>query len=536
MNGGSAMKILTAGGIYVNAEQAGHIELAGGFKIAGRVGSHSAHEVYIHTNFSTEETQITAAVKKSLRAQGVHTHYGGKVSAAYGRISNEQFEAGSNNYETVRADARFERKLEAFDLFILTTDIAERDFRWLLAAANNLQIETHVFTCGEYPVPSYSDTVHVHSLHDTRTEDDAPLTPVPKYHEHLDTIENILHERGIIASAPVERTFKEQPKSPVYDAGRFIAQVGALAAAAALLIGGGIFLLQKLSGPGEAYETDIVPEASVDHADCSTVEGCRSLGDRYLKALGEYVDIQDEPHVYIENRSRFDYITYAVGDGLTLNDPEYENELPMGSEAQFTEIWDRFTAIIPDERITSISQFNLFSDGEGNTLAYVDIKPEGTTLGVDIRDNANRAAQYRTLIHEYGHIHSLPAEDFTDGCGGTEMDCLKEGTLMGDYTERFWSRYDDKWIENKFKSAPEKEAFFNNNTGDFYVPYQALNPKEDYAVTFVAFITKPMPQEDTQLKDVKVRSFYEAPDLVALRVDILENLLEYEKERASDEA
>ena len=68
------------------------------------------------------------------------------------------------------------------------------------------------------------------------------------------------------------------------------------------------------------------------------------------------------------------------------------------------------------------------------------------------------------------------------------------------------------------------------------MPYQALNPKEDYAVTFTAFITGTMPESEAQLADVKVRAFYEDPDLAALRVDILGNLLAYEEKRASDEA
>ncbi|WP_411843682.1 hypothetical protein [Salinicoccus sp. HZC-1] len=531
------MKILVAGGIYINTEQTEHIELAGGFKTAGLVGSHSRHAVYIHTNFSTEETKITSAIKKSLREQGVDPRYAGTVSDVYGRLDKEGFESGSNLYETVRLDHRFRKKLEAFDVFILTTDIAERDFRWLLTFANNHRIKTHVFTCGEYPVRHDNGRIHVHTLYDPEgaTDSDGEQSQ-PAYHEHIGTIKDILQADGIIEPLPVERAFSEQPKSPLYDAGRFIAQIAALALVAALVLGGAIFLLQQISGPGEEYETYIDWQAPVDHDSCSTIEECKNLGDRYLGELAEYVDIQDEPHVFIENRSRFDYITYQVGGDFQLTDPDYQADLPIGTEAEFMGIWEKFTAIIPNERIASISQFNLFSDGEGNTLAYVDIQPEGTTLGVDIRDNDNRASQYRTLIHEYGHIHSLPSEDFTDECIGTELDCLKEDTLMADYISRFWSQYGDKWIENKYKSDPEKEAFFNNNINDFYVPYQALNPKEDYAVTFVSFITKSMPQGDSQLKEVKVRAFYEDPDLVALRVDILENLLAYEKERASNEA
>ena len=522
------MKILAAGGIYIDTENTDHIETAGGFKIASLIGRQSRNETHIHTNFSTEETKITDAVKRSLRADGVDTRRAAKVSAAYGRLYDGGFDAGSNNYETVKSDRRFGHWFRDADVFVLSTDIAERDFRVLMAVANNNDIETHVFTCGEYPVTSRRENVHIHAL-------DGDENQKPDYHNQLDAIKGVLAGAGIIGWSPVERAPDEMPKTAFHDAGRFLLQIASLALAAALVIGGGIMLLEQLSGPGEEYETDIDWQQPVDHAECTTIEECKELGDRYLDALKEYIDIDEEPHIFIENRSRTDYITYTVDDELNLTDPVHENSLPVGTGEEFREIWHRFTAIIPPERLTTVTGFNLFSDGEGNTLAYVDIQPGGTTLGVDIRDHTNRAAQYRTLIHEYGHIHSLPAGDFTDGCGGTELDCLEQDALLAGYIERFWSQYDGKWLENKYKSDPEKEAFFNNNAEDFYVPYQALNPKEDYAVTFTAFITRTMP-ESSQLADVKVRSFYEEPSLAALRVDILRNLLAYEEERASDEA
>src|SRR5699024_6758086 len=60
-------------------------------------------------------------------------------------------------------------------------------------------------------------------------------------------------------------------------------------------------------------------------------------------------DIDEEPHIFIENRSRTDYIAYRVDDELKLSGPEHENALPVGTEEEFREIWDRFTAIIPPD-------------------------------------------------------------------------------------------------------------------------------------------------------------------------------------------
>src|SRR5699024_12634852 len=94
------MKILAAGGIYIDTENTEHIETAGGFKIASLIGRHSRNEICIHTNFSTEETKITDAVKKSLGADGVDTRRAGKVSAAYGSLYDTRFDSVRNIYVT----------------------------------------------------------------------------------------------------------------------------------------------------------------------------------------------------------------------------------------------------------------------------------------------------------------------------------------------------------------------------------------------------------------------------------------------------
>jgi hypothetical protein len=65
------------------------------------------------------------------------------------------------------------------------------------------------------------------------------------------------------------------------------------------------------------------------------------------------------------------------------------------------------------------------------------------------------------------------------------------------------------------------------------VPYQATNVKEDYAITFMKFITEKIPANSSQLRDVKVQSMYEDAELVALRVDILKSFVQLEKERAT---
>ncbi|WP_342388715.1 hypothetical protein [Salinicoccus bachuensis] len=512
------MKILMAGGIYI--DQSGNAaSFIGGHEVAVLTATHSRHTVHLHTNLSSESTEQTKELKRRLRAHGVDPRIAGRVSAPYGTIDGETVEPGSNVFETVRADRTADR--DGYDLFILTTDIAERDFRWLLARARREEIPVIVFTCGEYTSYSDHDIVNVVLAE----------TGVPEYHRHTGDIRNILAERGIIEHAPVERS-GSGVKSPFHTVLRVLAQLLAIGVLVGLAILGVLYLI-GLTGGNAAHEADIDPDQAVDHADCGTIEECRALGDDHLAALNSYIDIRESPHMFVENRSRIHYITYTVAD-FALTSPTAHEALPVGSQEEFEAIWTRFRTFFPDEHIKDIDQFELFSDGEGNTLAYVDVTETGTTLAVDIRDNRNLPSEYRTLIHEFAHVYSLPIEAFEDN--STDLDQLKEDTLMADYTERFWSQYGEEWIENKFKSQPESEAFYNNNINDFHEPYQATNPKEDFAITFLHFIINEMPEESSQLKDIKVRALYEDPELVGLRVDILSNILEYEKERALSEA
>lgn len=631
--------------------------LAGGAVISSLIASHSHHDVYLQTNFSTEEQKVTKSYQKFLQNHWVNPVYTTKVSSPYGRIYESTLIPGSNIFEsanTIKRDARF----STFDVCLLTTDISERDFRSLLQFAHQNRMKTVVVTAKEYPLPKvYQDTIvielpidnkshpslsvnrfkkdedmmtqgvlytktpaerenktpaqsgsnynnwndNIHHHPNTSKEhhhqyasayasdhndhniyhDDNKIPPetaefdqLPVYHEHLNFIKQELHQQKLIEAGPVTRHDKK-PKAPIQKVWRFIVQlisIAILVTGATLII---LYAFDWFSPDEETFEVSIDENMPVNDGECDTVKTCRELGDQYLDELHDYIDILDEPHVFFENRTQTNYVDYTVDENFNLSEKieyseeetlpsesssvepeeeetstsdqiEYEEEpidiaqaeeteLPVGTEDEFKDIWSRFTTIFPDDYIEDVSHFRLFSDGEGNTLAYVTIEEDGVMLAVDIRDNQNRAAEYRTLIHEFGHIYSLPAADFEADCNtGTDIECLKDDTLMANYIERFWSQYGENWLENGDKTSYEREAFFNNHITDFYVPYQATNAKEDYAVTFQYFITREIPSpESSQLRDIKVRAFYENSELVKLRTEILRNLVDLEKERAA---
>src|SRR5699024_801758 len=522
------VNILVAGGTYMNAmtNDTGkkQFTMVGGITVARLLGRYSKHDIYLHTNMSSEQTKLTKSLQNSLHTDYVNTEYVEKVSAPFGILHDTGIDAFANTFESARIHKKNDKFFQDFDAFILTTDMNQRDFRYFRAYAHNNDIQVIIITFGEYRLAS--DPLDTVITLDNEGDDKLPL-----YHLELKEIHKALLDikiKGaplitmqVLDKAPVKRTTVRRQS-------KLLGQMVLFAGILALIIVVIMSIFQFFSGGGPTERADIDWNAPVDHAECETVEACTALGDEYLAELEDHIDISQEPYIFFENRPRRTYQDYNVNGGLTLI--EEHREVP-DSAAPYLAYYEEFNALFPDRYTDAIDSYRLFSDGEGNTLAYVDIGDEEIIFAMDFRDSGNKAARYRTLIHEFAHIYSLPPEDFDSDCAPqTSMDCMLDGTMMADYTERYWSRYGDEWTENRYKSQYERDAFFSHNINDFYVPYQAMNPKEDYAVTFTMFVTREIPAEDsTGLNNVKVKSMYETPENVALRVDILKNLLELER-------
>lgn len=525
------VNILVAGGTYINAmtndSDKKHFTMVGGSTVARLLGRYSKHDIFLHTNMSSEQARLTKSVKKSLHKDYVNTEYAENVSAKFGILHDDRIDAFGNTFESARIHKKNDKFFRDFDMFILTTDMNQRDFRYFRAYAHNNDIPVVIITFEEYRIAS--------DLHDTViTFDDGADDRLPLYHLRLKEIHQALLElkvneaplitRQVLDKEPVRATnVRRQSKLAL----QLVLFAGILAVAIFIIMS----IFQFFSGDGGSDSADIDWDAPVEHAECATVEECTEIGDGYLAELEDHMDISQEPYIFFENRPRRTYQDYDVNDGLTLSTEHREMPGDAADTETYLSYYEEFETLFPDEYTDTVDTYRLFSDGEGNTLAYVDISDEEIIFAMDFRDSGNKAARYRTLIHEFAHIYSLPPEDFDSDCTPqTSMDCLLDDTMMADYTERYWSSYGEEWMENRYKSQYERDAFFSHNINDFYVPYQAVNPKEDYAVTFTMFVTREIPAEDsTGLNNVKVKSMYETPENVALRVDILKNLLELER-------
>ena len=84
-----------------------------------------------------------------------------------------------------------------------------------------------------------------------------------------------------------------------------------------------------------------------------------------------------------------------------------------------------------------------------------------------------------------------------------------------------WQKIDD--IQNDQRRENRLEVFYNKYQDQFVDDYAVTDPSEDIAETWAFYILRPKP-DGNSIADQKIKFFYEYPELVQLRQQILQNL------------
>ncbi len=249
-------------------------------------------------------------------------------------------------------------------------------------------------------------------------------------------------------------------------------------------------------------------------------------------------------------------VSYMVaGDELT--DPYYESvssdlQDEQDDEPAHRKIWYYFQTIIPADQREVLSEYAIITDGQGGTLAAVSQSysdPALWSLQIDIADTTNYYDLTYTLIHEFGHLLTLGPNQVTPSLAifnNPEDDdlyfkevsacpnyfpgegCATPDSYINNYYNQFWVDIYDEWNEINLE---EDEDLYYEKLDDFYYKYEdqfvtsyaATNPEEDIAEAWSFFVFSPQPAGDT-IAEEKVLFFYQYPELVELRTNILNNM------------
>lgn len=227
-------------------------------------------------------------------------------------------------------------------------------------------------------------------------------------------------------------------------------------------------------------------------------------------------------------------------------------EKDLDARATHEAIWNFFAALIPMSERDFLVEFSVVTDGRSRILGGVrriNDTPEEWELRVDVLDARDRHELTYTLLHEFGHLLTLNSSQLefdpsihqdphnqeaydraraecpnyfsADGCSLPEA-------YINEFFLRYWSPLFDEWQE--IDQAKDDDSyqdrlhdFYRVHADQFLTSYAVTSPEEDIAESWAFFILSPKP-EATSIANEKVLFFYEIPELVALRQDILTRL------------
>jgi len=218
--------------------------------------------------------------------------------------------------------------------------------------------------------------------------------------------------------------------------------------------------------------------------------------------------------------------------------------------------WKLFTDLIPPQNRQMVAQYEVFTDGYSNTLAAVDQTtndPSQWILEIDIADLKDKDSLMFTMIHEYAHILTLnasqvtPDQQIVDDPTNLDLQASKAAACPNYFTgtgcsyadsyiqafyNRFWVDINDEWKKidalqyGTDDLTPYYESLYNfykAHQDQFVDDYATTHPDEDIAESFAYFVFSLKPTGNS-IRDQKVAFFYEYPELVKLRTNILSGL------------
>lgn len=220
---------------------------------------------------------------------------------------------------------------------------------------------------------------------------------------------------------------------------------------------------------------------------------------------------------------------YRIDGGETLVPIPNSLDLSHGpwTQVELEELWTAMRDALPPGAFADFQRFNLFTDGEGETMAYVLPRDPGGKqweIYVDPADAGDGWIFLETVLHEYFHYLTLNS-DQVDYTGEQTVDTYNEpgmvcnpGSYLDDFYQRFWTGYLDDRLANL-----DSYNFYLRHEDDFVGGYASTDPSEDVCDSFACFVLWDA-AEGTAVWEEKMNFFYEYPELVEFRQQVRQRL------------
>lgn len=221
---------------------------------------------------------------------------------------------------------------------------------------------------------------------------------------------------------------------------------------------------------------------------------------------------------------------YSLGITNVIAQYSVINGQAQIKNVQHKKVWDFLCSILPDQSRMKIAEFNLYTDGYSNVLAYTSpIKSENgetdnTRFSInidyyDVYDENGNARDWSkltyTILHEYGHVllEDETQIDLSVGSNTHDPAGFIPGSFRKAFFDRFWKQIDSSSGVNDYEQNPTH----------YVSRYGANYFHEDIADTFAVFVLSNKPAGST-VAEQKLFAFWEDADMTELRQTIRDNM------------
>ncbi|MDY3985727.1 M20/M25/M40 family metallo-hydrolase [Dysosmobacter sp.] len=220
---------------------------------------------------------------------------------------------------------------------------------------------------------------------------------------------------------------------------------------------------------------------------------------------------------------------YSVGISNVLASYPVTSGQAAVTDPADAKVWDYLCAILPQETRGKIGEFNLFTDGTSNILAYTSPMKHGDgtvdntrfSINIDYYDVYDENGAPRdwskltyTILHEYGHVLLEDETQVDLSVGQSTHD--PAGFIPGSFRRAFYDRF---WKDLGASGVGDYEK----HPTDYVSRYGANYFHEDIADTFAVFVLGGESRGNTVAEE-KLRFFWADAEMVALRISIRQSM------------
>ena len=287
-----------------------------------------------------------------------------------------------------------------------------------------------------------------------------------------------------------------------------------------------------------------------------TDDACLNACLRRIKKAIPKTEYEPLTGAYAENELDLNLVYYDVQDGK-LGEPQFLYVPDTFKEYQqdttaHEVIWRYASSLLPPEQLKWIDGFEIFISSSYSGW----VSPAGASqddrsrwdLGMEITYAQDPIGVTYTLVHEYGHLITLNTEQIpvSDYYYGWYQDpaicaqflspdgCSHSTSYINLFYQKFWVDIFEEWLKDVDRPVVNSSEEFRSLVKNFYDrhperfvdDYAATNIHEDLAESFMYFVLTPSP-DGKSIPEQKIRFFYDFPELVDMRQQMIESICSY---------